>query len=132
MNEFKFHVNRSFGTEQFTYSATINSDKLALSDEEVKTTLTTMSNAIDTQFGEVLDREIKEKNKSASKLAERVAANKNVREAITKVNLASILEKYTPEQVDEAFTKLASEVDDSTTVAEPIASPFTGDDKSNG
>lgn len=131
MNEFKFHVNRSFGTEQFTYSATINSDKLSLSDEEVKQTLSTMSQAIDTQFGEVLDREIKEKNQSASRLADRVAANKNVREAITKVNLASILEKYTPEQVDEAFTKLASEVDDSTTVAEPIASPFVGDDKSN-
>ena len=131
MNEFKFHVNRSFGTEQFTYSATINSDKLALDENEVKKTLSTMSTAIDTQFGEVLDREIKEKNQSATRLAERVNANKNVREAITKVNLAAILEKYTPEQVDAAFNKLADEVDD-TEVAKPIASPFTGDDKTNG
>lgn len=128
MNEFKFHVNRSFGTEQFTYSATINSDKIALSDDEVKQTLTSMSTAIDTQFGEVLDREIKEKNQSAVRLADRVEANKKVREAVTKINLASILEKYTPEEVDAAFAKLAEEVDDSE-VAKPIASPFTGDNK---
>lgn len=132
MNEFKFHVNRSFGTEQFTYSATINSDKLSLDDKEVKQTLTTMSQAIDTQFGEVLDREIKEKNLSASRLSDRVEANKNVREAITKINLASILEKYTPEQVDEAFSKLAGEVDD-TEVAKPILSPVQpSDTQSNG
>ena len=128
MNEFKFHVNRSFGTEQFTYSATINKDKLSLTDDEVKETLTSMSTAINTQFEEVLGREIKEKNISAARLQERVDANKNVREAITKVNLASILEKYTPEQVDEAFTKLAGEVDDTN----PVLSPVQMDDQSNG
>lgn len=109
MNEFKFHVNRSYGTEQFTYSATINSDKLALEEGEIKQTLEAMSQVIDTQFGEVIGREIKEKLQTADRLNDRVNANNKIREAFTKVNLGAILEKYTPEQVDAAFAKIDEE-----------------------
>lgn len=112
MNEFKFHVNRSFGTEQFTYSATINSDKITLDESEIKDVLTGMTQTIDTQFGEVVGREVSEKHQTAEMLSKRVEANKAVREAITKINLSAVLEKYTDDQINKAFEGLASEAED--------------------
>ncbi len=61
MNEFKFGILRSFGSEQFTFNATVHSDNKTLSDQEVAGQISQMDAAIHKAFQAVNDREISEK-----------------------------------------------------------------------
>lgn len=129
-NEFKFHVNRSYGTEQFTFSATVHSHKIALSEDEINQSLEAMSAVIHKQFTEVVSREIKEKKAAAERLNERVQANKEMGEAIAKVNLAGVLQKYSVDEVNGALAKLAEQATEETETEEEVAdvkpSPYNG------
>ena len=124
MNEFKFHINRSFNTEQFSFTATIKSDKTVLDQEDITAQLSSISNAIHSQFQEVIAREIKEKELVAQNLEARVNANTVMGEATKKLYLASSLESYSLDDVTKALNSLAdNDTIDNTVV--PVDVPVT-------
>ena len=65
-NEFKFGVLRQFGTENFSFNATVYSDNVTLSEKEISDQVAMFSKAIRKQFIEVQEREIGEKELLAS------------------------------------------------------------------
>ena len=109
MNEFKLHTNRNFGTEQFSLSASVHSDNKSLSEAEIEETIKGMDEIIHKQFQAVVSREIREKDLIAGSLQKRTEANNKVREAVTKMNLATLLERYTPDELNEKFNELAQD-----------------------
>jgi len=60
-NEFKFGILRSFGSEQFTFNATVHSDNMTLTPEEIQGQIEQMDTAIHKAFEAVNEREISEK-----------------------------------------------------------------------
>ena len=69
-NEFKFSTLRNFGSEQFSFSAVIHSDKPELSDEEINSGIQQIDKAINKAFESCQEREISEMAKVAN-LSER-------------------------------------------------------------
>lgn len=108
-NEFKLHTNRNFGTEQFSLSATVHSDNNALTNAEIEETIKGMDEVIHSQFQAVVSREIREKELIAENLSKRTEANNKVREAVTKMNLATLLERYTADELNAKFNELAQD-----------------------
>jgi hypothetical protein len=61
MNEFKFSSLRQFGSENVSFTATIKSDKLTLSEKEIQDQVDQVGILINKAFIGVQDREISEK-----------------------------------------------------------------------
>lgn len=59
-NEFKFSTLRNFGSEQFSFSAVIHSDKDVLSSEEIDSGIKQIDEAITKAFKATQEREINE------------------------------------------------------------------------
>jgi hypothetical protein len=60
-NEFKFSTLRQFGSENLSFTATIFSDKQALSTKEIKEQIDQIGSAVTLAFIGVQEREISEK-----------------------------------------------------------------------
>lgn len=83
MKEFKFHINRQFGTEQFSTAVVIHSETNP-TQQEIEESLDVLNDAIDIQFVKVTDREIEEKKYSASRLEERMKAYQQFNDVVEK------------------------------------------------
>ena len=59
-NEFKFSTLRNFGSEQFSYSAVIHSDKTELTPQEIESGIKQIDSAIAKAFVACQEREISE------------------------------------------------------------------------
>ena len=81
MNEFKFSALRQFGSENISFTATIQSEKQKLSDEEIKHQVDQIDKVISSQFKAVQEREISEKELLA-------AASDRRREEVSKLDKA--------------------------------------------
>ena len=60
-NEFKLSTLRQFGSENISFTATIHSDNLTLSEEELQSQVDQISTVINKAFIAVQEREISEK-----------------------------------------------------------------------
>jgi hypothetical protein len=69
-NEFKFSTLRNFGSEQFSFSAVIHSDKTELTPDEINSGIKQIDTAIAKAFLACSEREISEMEVSAN-LSER-------------------------------------------------------------
>lgn len=63
LNEFKFQINRQFGTEQIVFTATIKSKNIALSDQEIKENTHQLDTIIKESFTAIQEREMFEKER---------------------------------------------------------------------
>ena len=59
-NEFKFSTLRNFGSEQFSFSAILHSDKTELTIAEIESSIKQIDTAISKAFKSCSDREISE------------------------------------------------------------------------
>ena len=84
MAEYKLHANRQFGTEQFSVTATINSESNTLSDVEVTNTISNLDNILFSQLVSVDTRSIREKEYLASQRNAQFEADNKLREALDK------------------------------------------------
>lgn len=81
-NEFKFSTMRQFGSEQFSFTSTVHSDNLALSENEISEKVKEISTAVTKAFIEVQEREISEKDLLIGASERRTAAVKRLDEAL--------------------------------------------------
>lgn len=61
MNEFKFSTLRQFGSENFSFTANIQSEKTILTEQEVNEQIKQISGTIEKAFRACTEREISEK-----------------------------------------------------------------------
>lgn len=109
MNTFKVSGLRSFGTEQISFTADISSEKMSLSESEIKSLVDNLNTAIDNGFISAMDRGVNEKLISAD-YAEKSAAN------ISKLNEALQKEVKAKEEAQKTMynaEKVAIKVDKS-------------------
>lgn len=78
MNEFKLSSLRQFGSENFSFTATIRSDEKTLTEEEMNAQVEQISTLINKAFKSVCDREIYEKKILTEQSAVRLVANEEL------------------------------------------------------
>lgn len=81
-NEFKFSTLRQFGSENISFTATVVSDKPALSDAEIQAQITQINSVINKGFVAVQEREISEKELLANASERRRAEVKKLDDAL--------------------------------------------------
>lgn len=83
-NEFKFSTLRNFGSEQFSFSSVIHSDKTTLSEEEIIEGVSQINTAINMAFVACQEREISEMELVAQLSERRTAEIKKRDESLKK------------------------------------------------
>lgn len=82
LNEFKVSALRQFGSEQISFTATVHSPNMVLSQDEIKSQVAQIGSAIEEAFKAVQEREISEKELLVAASQRRTAAIKAHDEAL--------------------------------------------------
>ena len=82
MNEFKFSTLRQFGSENVSFTATVNSEKHALSQAEIDEQILQVHNVIESAFKKTLERELSEKDLLSEQADKRAAQMKKLDDAL--------------------------------------------------
>ena len=99
MNEFKVSVLRNFGSENISFTSTINSDKLVLSESEITQLINQTDSLVSKAFTKVCEREIREKEELLAQSDKRKEANETLAKKIKS-------EHEGAEKLNEAGSKL--------------------------
>lgn len=106
-NEFKFSTLRQFGSENISFTATIYSEKQALSADEIAEQIDQIDTVIQNGFVAVQEREINEKQLLADASERRTAEVKKLDEALKKEMDAKAAAGDTMKKAEKLSDKLA-------------------------
>lgn len=82
LNEFKISAMRNFGSENISFTSTVYSSNMVLTDEEVTNQINQISTVIDKALRATSEREITEKSFFAETSARRTEATQKLTEAL--------------------------------------------------
>ena len=106
LNEFKFSSMRQFGSEQFSYTANIKSDKLVLTEEEINNQINQIGMTFHKAFVGVQEREISEKALLAAASERRNAEVKKLDDALKLEMKTKVEAQQTMRQAEKLSNKL--------------------------
>ncbi len=106
LNEFKFSTLRQFGSESITFSATVHSKNMALSDEEIKEQLNMIDTLLKEEFTLIQEREISEKEALTLGSEKRTATVRALDDALKAEMQAGNDAKFTMKKAEQLSNKI--------------------------